>query len=309
MSKSESMKPNPKKYHIGLFLAINAILSIPGFSQAPADTIGIIKEARNLTITKSDEKTKIYAEYVGEDGKESFFYYAIDHIIHEEECDDSDTGWNISLPYYMTEAENGCKNNGSGIKRYLIGADHIYAGWRFNYYDKGKIKNSFETGIRNLVGIGWQRKDKGPLFSVGVGFGIRRFNSKEGYAYNKKNDRLTLDPFSLEGEKRSSYLDLYTVHIPFIMRQRVGRYFAFTAGVSLNLNVYASASTLGEFNSISERIDYIGLQQRFVTTDIFASINLFGVGVYASWNPIGMFQSSFGPMVKGWSIGIDIISM
>ncbi len=280
-----------------------------GYSQSVGDTISIIKDAKNVKITKSPEKTRIYGEYTGEDGKESFFFYTIDNIIEKEECEDGDHTWNFSLPYYAWGGDLENENlKSKKLRNIILLADHIYAGWRFNYHDKGKLKNCFEVGIRNIVGLGWQQRERGPLFSIGLGFGINRLNSENGCIFDKERDRIFLTPMAEGKEKTHSYLDIYKIELPLMIRQPLGQCCSFSVGAALSLNFYAGASATTSNGNVTEKRVYKGLQQRFLSTDIFASFNIFGLGVYASWNPIGLFNSSFGPDAKGWSIGIDVIS-
>lgn len=307
------MKLNNEKYRI-VPLMIICMMSLSAVSQTVGDTIGTVKDARNVIITKSEEKTKIYAEYVGDDGKESFFYYAIDHISRGEGCEEYDDSWSFSFPYHriagLSDSEKQVLiNNRKKVRHIVIAADHIYAGWRLNYNDKEGIKNCFEAGIRNVIGLGWQRGLSGPLFSIGVGFGMNRYNSQHGFMFVKNNDELLLERIAGGKEKRKSYMDFYTIHVPLIYKQPVGRYASFSLGTTLNFNFYVSAVSETKIESAIETIKFKGMQQRLFSPDIFVSFNIFGVGIYSTWTPSSLFQSGFGPSVKGWTIGVDIISM
>ncbi len=295
-----------------LFLVIAGFLKT--FSQAPGDTIAIVKEAKNILITKSEEKTKIYAEYLGEDGKESFFYYAINHIELDDDCVDYSVGCSFSLPYHQINPITDCERrallkNKRKVRRLLVGADHIYAGWRFNYNDKKGIRNSFEFGIRNLIGISWQRGFNGPSFTIGAGLGMKRFDSQKDFMYFKRGDALILEDERRDQEKSGSYMDIFTLHLPFTFKQPIGKYTSFSLGASLNFNFYASAVSKSKMGLATETEKFKGLQQNLISPDIFVSFNIFGVGIYGSWNPVALFQSAYGPGIKGWAIGIDIISL
>ncbi|MDE6297759.1 MAG: hypothetical protein K2L89_07915 [Muribaculaceae bacterium] len=276
------------------------------------DTIGYIINPKNIEITQSESKAKIFAEYTGEDGKDSFYFFSKDYNTEMDECEDIDNSWNFSLPYYRLEDLNECElkalnRNKNKIRRFLIGADHIYFGWRFNYSAKGLLKNSFETGIRNIVGIGWQRGLRGPIFSIGLGMGIAHFDSKDHFVFSKEGDRLILSERS--SGKIHSYSDIYSFKIPLTVKQAIGRFCSFSVGASINLNFYASAETKIKGTDTYTTTNYKGLQQRIVSGELFTSVNILGVGLYASWQPFTIFEPMYGPAAKGWSIGIDIISM
>lgn len=301
-----------KKYIIFYIFLFSFFFSCFAAGEEKEDTIGYVLQPHNIVITRSENKAKIYAEYSGEDGKDSFYFYTKNYSnTSDNDCEYLENNWNISLPYYRLEDLNECevnalKRNKNKIRRFLIGADHIYLGWRFNYHNKGNIKNSFETGIRNIIGIGWQRGLNGPIFSIGAGIGMARYSTHDKYGFNKRNDTLIT---SLLAEKEHSYLDIFTLKIPLALKQPMGRYCSLSLGASLNINFYAAAETKTKIENINISTQYKGLQQRVISGDIFASINIFGVGLYTSWQPISLFETGFGPAVKGWSIGIDITSM
>ena len=77
-------------------------------------------------------------------------------------------------------------------ERNVTACRHIYWGWRFNYDDKRSVKNCFEVGIRDIVGVTWQRR--GAEFEIGLGMGFKRFLADDGFSYSKKGDAIRLLP-------------------------------------------------------------------------------------------------------------------
>ena len=292
-----------------------AVIKPKALAEERLDTIIALDSARNITVTQTPGKARIYADFTGKDGKESFFYYTLDSSVNGQPLEDYDSGWSISLPYYKhglsaNSRMQMLRQGSNKVMRELVIADCIYSGLRMCYNENGAIKNGLEAGVRNLIGLRWRRGLKSPSFSIGVGFGFLHLATNMDMAFRKDGDKLILSkPMQAEGEAKGSSMNLYTIHIPLMLRQNIGRYCYFTLGGSVNLNVYASASRETGRNNIDHSIRYKELQQRLLTADIFASVNLFGIGVYASWNPIPMFQSWYGPGIKGWSIGLDLLTL
>ncbi len=87
----------------------------------------------------------------------------------------------------------------------------------------------------------------------------------------------------------------------------MGRDVEFVAGAVGYLNTYARAMTEVEMDNCKYKTKYTGLQQRLFTTELTASLGLCDVlGIYASWSPMTLFQSTFGPQLKSWSLGATI---
>ncbi|MDE5807180.1 MAG: hypothetical protein K2H76_03625, partial [Muribaculaceae bacterium] len=282
---------NPHHIITRFLITLSFLAVIKPFIQAEErlDTIIALDSARNITVTQTPGKARIYADFTGKDGKESFFYYTLESSVNEQPLEDYDSGWSISLPYYYYKRGLSANSmtqilphRSNRIMRELIIADCIYSGLRMCYNEKGAIKNSLEAGVRNLIGLRWRRGLKGPSFSIGVGFGFLHLATNMDMTFRKDGDKLILSKsMQPEGEVKGSSMDLYTIHVPLMLRQNIGRYCYFTLGGSFNLNVYASASMETGRNNIDNTIRYKELQQRLLTADIFASVNLFGIGVYA----------------------------
>ena len=70
------------------------------------------------------------------------------------------------------------------------------------------------------------------------------------------------------------------------------------------INTYAQARTELDFGSHKTTTLYKGLQQRLFTAELTATLGICDIiGVYASWSPMTLFQSPYGPRLRSWSIG------
>lgn len=299
-------------FHNNLPIFLFTFLSLPLMeveAQEKVDTVGVITNPTNITITSENGRKRVYADYKGEDGRDSFFYYATSERSIKETAECEEESLIYSFPYYRSVQWSECNlaSESRKVKRVVLVADNIYLGWRFNYGKKGEIKNSFQFGVRNLIGIGWQYAGKGPIFSIGAGLGFSRYGSKDTYIYSKSSDKLLLIP--TEEQKKKSNLDVWTLHVPLTLRQPIGKYCSASIGTAFNLNFHAQAFSSTKRGEILTTSTIKGLQQRSVSFDLFASFNVFGAGVYFCWNPVSLFQSFYGPDVKGYSIGINLLSL
>lgn len=274
-------------------------------AQVPADTVRVIDNARNVIITSKDGKTTVTADYTDREGSALKFRYDVDVVPSDDIDREFSDNWGMDFPFIgprCIDCEE--KRHDAKVRRYVTGFRHLYWGWRFNDGDKGNVRNCFEVGIRDLIGVSWQRR--GSELEIGAGIGMKRFSVAKGYAYTKDGDRIL--PVAMEEgvNVRHSRLDMLFFHVPVLYNQHIGRYFKFTLGGVLNLNTYAKANAEFGDDKHHEKISYKGLQQNLVTVDALAAVNIGGFGIYASWSPMKLFNKKYGPELKGWSLGIDL---
>lgn len=290
-----------------IIVAFLLFASIHSFAQEPIDTVVSLKDASEILVTRTGSVTKVYAVAKDEEGGNYPFTYEVrvddDKTVDEIEIDDT---WGLNLPYYTL---NGKSSKGSKIRREVIGLEHTYFGWRFNYHDKSHVKNCYEFGCKQFIGIGWSKGRRiKSTFSIGLGWSFMRFLAQDGYVYGKIGDQLVLSPLTDNLRVKSSILDVQTFCIPVFYKQGITKNSNFSIGGILNLNTYASAETVTYNYDYKLKTKYKGLQQNLLTADIFASISIEGIGVYFSWSPMNLFKKCYGPELKGWSIGIDLFS-
>lgn len=287
------------------FATVALAFAFTSYAEEPADTVKVIENARNVTVVKTGNTTIVKAEYESEDDETIQFQYELNVAPPDTVSDELPDDWGMDLPFMKTGCGDCEDRNGQHrMTRYITGMRHIYWGWRFNYGDKGNFKNCFETGIRDVLGVSW--KYRGAELEIGVGFSIRRYLASDGFCYSKEGDKLILDNLADGLRCDKSRLDVASFLVPVLYNQRLGRDFGFTIGGVMNFNSYAKAVTEVYDGDLKYKTEYKGLQQRLFTVEALASVNVCGVGIYASWSPMKMFDTKFGPAVKSWSIGVDL---
>lgn len=268
------------------------------------DTVNVIDGASNLIVSRNGDTTLIEVEKSGGFGKDLFSYK-----VTVEEPDDSgdDSVIDFEIPFGIgkeSRRSSYCKRK---LQTSFFVMGNCYVGQRFNYSDKGNVKNSYEIGVRNMIGIRWSHGDYTPSFSIGFGYGARRYGAQKGFMYAREGSSLVLIPAG-EGMKVSSTdLEVFVFQIPLLFTIPIGRDVEFVAGAVGCFNTYARAKTELDIGSSKYTTTYKGLQQRLFTAELTASLGVCDIlGVYASWSPMTLFQSPFGPKLKSWSLGATI---
>lgn len=278
------------------------------YGQQPADTVKVIDKVRNVVVVKTGDTTVVKADYRDEDGDPLQFRYEVkvtgtDSVAGGDEFPDE---WGMDLPFLKTRCVTCSDNKGGRHKVYrdITGLRHIYWGWRFNYSGKGDVKNSFEVGVRDLVGVSW--KYRGAELEIGAGLGLKRFLAREGSVYGKEGDRIVFTPVPKGVDVCHSRLDVLAFHLPVLYNQRITGGLSVTLGGILNFNSYAKSYTRSFNGKDRYNIEYKGLQQNLVTADVMAAVNLCGFCLYSSWSPMDLFKKEYGPELKGWSLGVEL---
>lgn len=296
---------------LAVVAALATLVSSRCRAQETTDTIKVIDNPERVIVVKEGTTTTILAETKGENGKEVFNYEVNVDYSKVGDVDFDGPSWDIDFPFVKIGEDGVEKCCGRRPRGRLtcsgIVAGHVYMGQRFNYGDKSGIKNSFELGIRNLIGVKWSRGGYVPDFSIGLGYSMQRYSAQPGLVFGKEGSRIVLEPLGEGFGRRHTYLYIHTIQIPLMLTQPIGRDVQFMAGAVACFNYYAHAETEVQRDDFRLKAKYKGFQQRLLTGELVCGLGLFeSVGVYASWSPVPLFQSPFGPGLKAWSIGVTI---
>lgn len=276
--------------------------------QEPCDTLKLFDmKLKNITIVRNNGAVVLNATELNDTlGIEYPVSFSVD--IENEPVDNVDIfseTWGIEMPFFKKkpiQVDNG------GCTRTNTFFNHAYWGQRFNYHNKGQLDNSYEIGVRSVLGVKWTNSYSKVSFATGLGFGMVRTTADRGYVYLKDQDKLILSRVPEPYTVNSTSLNVWRFHVPLMMTVPLCKGVKLTLGGVVNLNSYAKANAQIITDNSRVKACYKGLQQRLFTCDIYGAFSICGIGVYATWSPMTLFQSQFGPDVMAWSIGADIFT-
>ncbi len=288
----------------GIIVAV--IMAAFGFSSAVAtpqpeapDTLNVIDGADRITVSRKGDTTTIKVEKPSPFGTD-----VVSYDVKVNKDDDSEPNIDFELPFGIGKKEDVDKFSAKRLRTYFFLLGNVYLGQRFNYSDKGNVKNSIEGGWRDVIGMGWSLGKTGPSFSIGAGFGFQRYQARDGFVYAKDGSNLVIVPAAEGCTVKSTELNVFNIQVPLIFSVPLGSEVKFSAGAVGCFNTYARAHTEIQKGNSKYKTTYKGLQQRLFTAELSCTLGLFDIiGVYASWSPMTLFQSPYGPQLKSWSIG------
>lgn len=285
-------------------LMILLAVHVPAWAQEAADTVAVVERAERVVVTRLGNVTNVEAEIADTAGGcATVFNYEL--RVDSVGAADPGDAWNFDYPF-MPEIEEDAARPSRRLRRSIVAMRHLYWGWRFNYGDKGLVKNCFEVGWKEIIGVSFSRGRDLPSVSTGLGLGAQLYHAREGYMYEPAEGRVRFVA-APEGADVHSCLGVMTFHVPVMLTQKIGKYVDFTLAGILNFNTWAVVDNRVKYKDTVHKARYRGLHQNLFTADLFASIGIGGFGIYAAWSPMKLFNAPYGPEVKGWSIGLNLV--
>ncbi|MCM1520786.1 MAG: hypothetical protein NC098_08380 [Lachnoclostridium sp.] len=274
-------------------LAITAVAMNVSAATESADTVKVIGSASNITVTSSPDGTKLTIK--NPDGSEDYTYT---YTVKTSPVTTPDsTAIDFRLPF---ESKKDIRP-----RRWSFTTMGIYCGGSMSHDAVKGVGNGWELGIASLFGVRYSPTRSGFSINTGLGFGYRKMSINDGMQLDSEGrGRLVLVPSAENQQKTSSRIEMFTLHIPVMLRQTTWTGGAITAGALLNLNTYAVGFTRYMIDNRQITHTFKHLHQQMFTVDLIAAVTLVeDLGVYLRWSPSNPFKSSYGPTYGCLSIG------
>lgn len=298
---------------ITLSCVVAAIIpSIASAQTTPADTVKMIPVAQNISVIRQDNKTTVTALISTDDGSGSFQKYTYEvNVDNSRNNTDFDTeNFLLKLPFINNDRDKvKATGNDTGVhktRRYVTGLKYVYWGWNFNYDNKAGIRNSFEAGIADIIGIDWCTSRKTTL-GVGLGLGFNRVTSDNYMLFVRNGDAITLTQAPDNADVDFARWDTWRFQVPLMYSQKLSGNFGFALATIINFNTYSTATNRYTIDRTRYTETIKGLNQRLVTFDFMTTIGFInGIGFYAKWSPMTAMQYQYGPSFRNFSIGVNL---
>lgn len=267
-----------------------ALIAISAAAQEKPDTIAKVKDARELTVTRTPDGLKITVQ--GRADNPDFFYEYTTQYLSDST---SASSWLLNPTAIQTTRKSGPK------AAFEVGVE-FYVGTSIPTGDT-PMRASFEIGISRVLN---SRVDFGGGFSfnAGAGIGYAQYAVGRGMRFDADRQHLVLVPREEGTSSHSSRLRVLRLHFPLTFTQMLSSKAYITAGAWLNLNTYVPASTDFTIGDVRTKQTFKDLHQRILTTDIMLAAGARGIGgIYARYSPQSLFRKGWGPDFKSVSVG------
>ena len=287
-----------------LVLALSLLIGgLAGYANTPKDTIIVVKNPNKVTIEKTRNSMMVKVE--GSEGNPAYFYsqrMEVDStaaVITEEKNAD----WDFTIPFIGKNAETRkhrmelCVGGfGFGMVNALDAPDGMDV-------DMGA---SYELMWDNLLKFNYYVVPYTTSVSMGFGMTWRNYRMTGRTRFIQEGDNLSLGAYPEGAEIKFSRLKVFSLTVPFMINQSLGRKVVLSVGPVINFNTYGSLKT--RYTLGGEKVKETGknIHQNRVSVDLMAKLRFRSIGVYAKYSPSDMLNTEFGPKFRSFSTGITL---
>ena len=286
-----------------LVLALSLLIGgLGSYANTVQDTIIVVNQAKKVTIEKKHNSMSVKVE--GSEDNPGYFYsqrMEVDStaavIIEEKNAD-----WDFNIPFI---------NKNSKTKKYR--GNLCVGGFGFGVVNAIETSEgmdmgmgaSYECSLDHLLRFNYNVL---PATSVSMGFGMtwRNYRMTGRTRFIKEGDKLVLGAYPEGSDIKFSRLKVFSLAVPFMINQSLGRKVVFSVGPVVNFNTHASLKTRYTLNGEKVKEKNNNIHQNRMTVDLMAKLRFNSLGVYAKYSPSDMLNTDFGPKFRSFSTGITL---
>ena len=285
-----------------LIVLVMSILagSMSCLAQTSQDTTIVVNNAKKITIEKSHNSMAVKVE--GTADNPVFFYSQTMEVDSSAAviATEKNADWDFTIPfvgknnksrrYYMTESLTSI---GIGMVNVVNAPDDLNV-------DMGA---SYELSVDNLLKF---RYNLLPVTSVSLGAGVswRNYRMTGHTRFVKEGNKIVLDSYPEGADIKFSRLKIFSITVPFMINQAIGRKAVLSLGPVVNINTYGSLKTRYVLNDEKIKEQSKNIRQNSATIDFMAKLRLGEIGVYAKYSPSDVLNAAFGPEFNSFSAGV-----
>ena len=284
-----------------LVLALSLLTGgLSGYANTVQDTIIVVNNAKKVTIEKTRNSMDVKVE--GTSDNPDYFYsqrMEVDStaafITKEKNAD-----WDFTIPFINKKDEKHrmdlCVGGfGFGLVNALDAPDEMDV-------DMGA---SYELSLDQFFRFNYNLL---PSTSVSAGFGMtwRNYRMTGRTRFIKDGDNLVLVGYPEGADIKFSRLKVFSLTVPFMINQWLGKQIVLSVGPVVNFNTHASLKTRYTLNGEKVKETDKSIHQSKVTIDLMAKLRFSSLGVYVKYSPSDMLNTEFGPKFRSFSTGITL---
>lgn len=286
-----------------LVLALSLLIgSLGSYANTVQDTIIVVNQAKKVTIEKKHNSMSVKVE--GSEDNPGYFYsqrMEVDStaavIIEEKNAD-----WDFNIPFINKNSKTKKYRGNLCVGGFGFGVVNAIETSEGMDMDMGA---SYEFSLDHLLRFNYNVL---PATSVSMGFGMtwRNYRMTGRTRFIKDGDKLVLGAYPEGSDIKFSRLKVFSLTVPFMINQSLGRKVVFSVGPVVNFNTHASLKTRYTLNGEKVKEKNNNIHQNRMTVDLMAKLRFNSLGVYAKYSPSDMLNTDFGPKFRSFSTGITL---
>ena len=286
-----------------LVLALSLLIGgLGSYANTVQDTIIVVNQAKKVTIEKKHNSMAVKVE--GSADNPGYFYsqrMEVDStaavIIEEKNAD-----WDFNIPFINKNSKTKKYRGNLCVGGFGFGVVNAIETSEGMDMDMGA---SYEFSLDHLLRFNYNVL---PATSVSMGFGMtwRNYRMTGRTRFIKEGDKLVLGAYPEGSDIKFSRLKVFSLTVPFMINQSLGRKVVFSVGPVVNFNTHASLKTRYTLNGEKVKEKNNNIHQNRMTVDLMAKLRFNSLGVYAKYSPSDMLNTDFGPKFRSFSTGITL---
>ena len=286
-----------------LVLALSLLIGgLGSYANTVQDTIIVVNQAKKVTIEKKHNSMAVKVE--GSAENPDYFYsqrMEVDStaavIIEEKNAD-----WDFNIPFINKNSKTKKYRGNLCVGGFGFGVVNAIETSEGMDMDMGA---SYEFSLDHLLRFNYNVL---PATSVSMGFGMtwRNYRMTGRTRFIKEGDKLVLGAYPEGSDIKFSRLKVFSLTVPFMINQSLGRKVVFSVGPVVNFNTHASLKTRYTLNGEKVKEKNNNIHQNRMTVDLTAKLRFNSLGVYAKYSPSDMLNTNFGPKFRSFSTGITL---
>ena len=288
------------------FLVLTLSLLIGGlgcYANTMQDTIIVVNNAKKVTIGKNKNSMSVKIE--GSTDNPDYFYsqkMEVDStaafIIEEKSAD-----WDFTIPFVGKKGEDS--NHRTQLCVGSFGFGMVNA---INASDGMKVDMgaSYELSLDHLLKLNYYLIPYSTSVSMGFGMTWRNYRMTGHTRFIKEGENLVLGNYPEGADIKFSRLKVYSLTVPFMINQLLGKKTVFSIGTVFNFNTHASLKTRYTLNGEKVKETDNKIHHNRMTIDFMAKLQLSSIGIYAKYSPSNVLNTEFGPEFRSFSAGITL---
>ena len=258
-----------------LFLMMLALTATTAVRASEVNDSIIISRPEQVTVVRTDSLQKVAV--VGKQGDDNFRFTsevpidqkAVKKSKIKDALVDKNGKWVLDFGVGFNAALNKGNNPGFAVFK----SKDIFFGFRYCYTPKGKLQT----------------------YSVGLWFDWRDYCTPKYNSMGKDQETgiVGFSPYPDNVSDTRSLIRIFSLSVPFLFTQQFGHEskVKFTLGPVLNINVRGRINNEWSKDDINYETSTKSISQRPVTVDIFAMLQLKGIGIYCKYSPMSVLKS------------------
>ena len=122
----------------------------------------------------------------------------------------------------------------------------------------------------------------------------------------QEGDNLVLGDYPEGAEIKFSRLKVFSLTVPLMINQSLGRKVVLSVGPVINFNTNGSSKTRYTLGGEKVKEKSNNIHQKSMTIDLMTKLRFKSIGMYAKYSPSDMLNTEFGPKFRSFSTGITL---